>query len=127
MSFPANTTTGTTQVVTVTIVDDVVLESDEDLDITLSNISTGLVAMIDGNGVGTITDNDGAGAGDGITVSDFTVDEAAGTADFVVTYTGPTIPTAFTVDYAIADGSASSPADHTACLLYTSPSPRDRG
>ena len=62
----------------------------EDLNITLSNISNALVAMVDANGIGAITDNDAPGAGDGIAVSDFTVDESVGTADFVITYTGPT-------------------------------------
>jgi gliding motility-associated-like protein len=113
VSFPANTTTGTTQVVTVTIVDDAILEASEDLNITLSNITNPLVAMVDADGVGTITDNDGGGAGDGISVADFTVDENVGTVDFVITYTGPTVADAFTVDFAVTDGTAIAPDDYT--------------
>uniref|UniRef100_UPI000564A6E9 beta strand repeat-containing protein n=1 Tax=Maribacter antarcticus TaxID=505250 RepID=UPI000564A6E9 len=104
---------GEIESVSVTIIDDALLEASEDLNITLSNISNVLVAIVDANGIGTITDNDAAGAGDGIAVSDFTVNEDVGTTDFVVTYTGPTVSGAFTVDFTIADGSALSPDDYT--------------
>jgi gliding motility-associated-like protein len=113
VSFPAGTIDGTTQVVTITIIDDVLLEGPEDLNITLSNISNPLLNLVDADGVGTITDNDGGGAGDGISVADFTVNENVGTVDFVVTYTGPTVADAFTVDFAVADGTAISPDDYT--------------
>ncbi|WP_164721412.1 Calx-beta domain-containing protein [Maribacter sp. MJ134] len=119
VTFPANTTTGTTQVVTINIVDDALLEGAEDLNITLSNISDPLVAMVDDTGLGTITDNDAPGAGDGIAVSDFTVNEDAGTADFVVTYTGPTVQDAFTVDFNVTDGSAIDPDDYTVATAGT--------
>ena len=69
--------------------------------------------MLDADGVGTIIDNDGAGANDGISVADFTVDESVGTVDFVITYTGPTVADAFTVDFTIADGTAISPDDYS--------------
>ncbi|AZQ57488.1 T9SS type B sorting domain-containing protein [Maribacter sp. MJ134] len=119
VAFPANTTSGTTQVVTINIVDDALLEGAEDLNITLSNISDPLVAMVDDTGLGTITDNDAPGAGDGIAVSDFTVNEDAGTADFVVTYTGPTVQDAFTVDFNVTDGSAIDPDDYTVATAST--------
>ena len=119
VSFPAGTTDGTTQVVTINIVDDALLEASEDLNITLSNISNALVAMVDANGIGAITDNDAPGAGDGIAVSDFTVDESVGTADFVITYTGPTVASAFTVDFSVADGSAIDPDDYTVATAGT--------
>ncbi|MFD0799219.1 Calx-beta domain-containing protein, partial [Maribacter chungangensis] len=100
VTFPDGTVSGDTQSVTVNIVDDVILEASENLDIALGAVSNPLIPVIDGNGVGTITDNDGLGAGEGISVADFTVDEGAGTADFVITYTGPTVAGSFTVDFA---------------------------
>ncbi|PIB29819.1 Calx-beta domain-containing protein [Maribacter sp. 4G9] len=116
VTFPAGTMDGDIQVVTVNIVDDMVIENAEDLNITLSNISIPLINMVDGDGIGTITDNDGSGPGEGISVADFTVDEGVGTADFVITYTGPTVADSFTVDFAITDGSATSPEDYTATM-----------
>ena len=120
VSFPAGTSDGDTQVVTINIVDDALLEATEDLRILLSNISNALVAMVDDTAVGTITDNDAPGAGDGISVADFTVAEDAGTADFVISYTGPDVQDAFTVDFAVSDGSATDPDDYTVATTGTS-------
>ena len=52
-------------------------------------------------------------AGDGITVSDFLANEGDGFAGFQITYTGPTINEAFTVDFEVTDGSASIPSDYS--------------
>ncbi|MBM1107959.1 gliding motility-associated C-terminal domain-containing protein [Aurantibacter crassamenti] len=116
VTFPAGTVSGSTQNVTINIVNDALLESDEQLTITLGTISNTLINRLDSDGVGTITNDDAAGAGDGISVSDFSVDEAVNTVDFVITYTGPTVPDAFTVDYVIADGTAISPDDYSVAL-----------
>ena len=59
-----------------------------------------------------------------LSIDDVTVNESDGTADFTVTLSG-SATAAVTVDYATADGTATAGADYTACLLYTSPSPRD--
>ena len=123
VSFPAGTSDGDAQVVTINIVDDALLEATEDLDILLSNISNPLVVFVDADAddaVGTITDNDAPGAGNGIAVADFTVAEDAGTADFVISYTGPDVQDAFTVDFAVSDGSATDPDDYTVATTGTS-------
>ncbi|MEM1340594.1 MAG: Calx-beta domain-containing protein, partial [Bacteroidota bacterium] len=73
---------------------------------------TTLITILDGNATGTINDNDG-GSGNGITVSDFTVDEDAGTATFDVSLNAD-IQGGFAVDFAIADGSALAGSDYTA-------------
>ncbi|WP_396637125.1 Calx-beta domain-containing protein [Maribacter sp. R77961] len=113
VSFSANTVSGTTQVVTINIVDDAILEGTEDLSITLSNISSPLVAMVDANGTGTIIDNNGNGPTEGIAVSDFTVNEDVGTVDFIVSYTGNTAQNGFNVNFNVTDGSAIDPDDYT--------------
>ncbi|MFX0557342.1 Calx-beta domain-containing protein [Maribacter sp. CXY002] len=120
VTFPAGTANGDTQVVTVNIVDDNIIEGPEDLDITLSNISNTSINMVDANGIGTITDNDGTPLGEGISVADFTVDESVGTADYVITYTGPTVAGSFTVDFAVTDGTAVYPGDYTMATPGTS-------
>jgi hypothetical protein len=120
VTFPAGTVNGATQVVTINIVDDAIIEGPEDLNITLSNISNPGIAMVDADGIGTITDNDGSGPGEGISVADFTVDESVGTADFVITYTGPTVADAFTVDFVVSDGTAIDPDDYSVATVGTS-------
>ncbi len=97
--------------VSVTILDDALIESSEDLDFALSNLSTNLINIIDGSATGTINDNDG-GAGNGISVSGFNVNEDAGTADFTVTLNA-NVQGGFNVDYAISDGTAVAGSDYT--------------
>ncbi len=97
--------------VSVTILDDALIESSEDMSIALSNLSTNLINIIDGSATGTINDNDG-GAGNGISVSGFNVDEDAGTADFTVTLNA-NVQGGFNVDYAISDGTAVAGSDYT--------------
>ena len=114
VSFPANTTTGATQVVTINIVDDAIIEDAETLNITLAFDAVPPVGvnMLDGAAVGTITDNDGNGINEGIAVSDFTVNEDAGTAEFVISYTGSPVADAFNVNFSVTDGSAIDPDDY---------------
>ncbi|MFD0798175.1 Calx-beta domain-containing protein, partial [Maribacter chungangensis] len=78
-------TDGETQPITVPIIDDNLLETLENLLVDLSNLSTNLIYINDNQATINILDNDGLGAGEGISVADFTVDEDAGTADFVIT------------------------------------------
>ncbi len=118
VTFPAGTTNNDTQVVEVTIINDLVLEFSEDLNITLGTISHPLVNMIDDSAVGTITDNDLPDASEGISVADFTVAEdiTSGMANFEVSYTGPTIQEEFTVDFTVTDGTAISPDDYSVVI-----------
>ncbi|NKI33327.1 Calx-beta domain-containing protein [Croceivirga thetidis] len=116
VSFPANTVNGDQQTITVTVIDDALIEGDEDLSINLTNLSTSIISLVDDTATGTITDNDVAAPTTGLSVADFSVNENAGTADFVVSYNGADVQSAFTVDYAISDGSATSGSDYTATL-----------
>ncbi|MFP2997995.1 Calx-beta domain-containing protein, partial [Spongiivirga sp. MCCC 1A20706] len=101
-------TDGEVQQITVSIVDDTLVETSENYTITLSNITNTLVTINTAVGTGTITDNDAAS----IAINDVTVTEAAGTATFTVTLTGD-VQGGFTVDYATADNSAIQPGDYT--------------
>ena len=118
VSFPANTATGTTQVVTINIVDDALIEDAETLNITLAFDAVPPVGvnMLDGAAVGTITDNDANGPDQGISVNDFTVNEDAGTAEFVISYTGNTVMDAFNVNYDITDVTTTVDNDYTAVI-----------
>ena len=114
VTFPANTNSGDTQTVTVTIIDDVLIEPSETLDIALAfPVAVPGVNMLDANGLGTITDNDANGPTEGVAVADFTVNEDVGTVDFVISYTGNTVQNPFDVDFTITDGTAISPEDYT--------------
>uniref|UniRef100_UPI00397FEBA1 Calx-beta domain-containing protein n=1 Tax=Spongiimicrobium sp. 3-5 TaxID=3332596 RepID=UPI00397FEBA1 len=100
--------------ITVTIIDDDIIELTENFTVTLSDLSTALIGINGDTATGNITDNDG-GAGNGISFdsNDVTVDEGAGTATFRVRLTG-NVQGGFTVDYATSDGSAAQPGDYTA-------------
>ena len=111
VTFPNGTTNGATQLVNVDIIDDLIIEGSETLNIELSNLSTTLINLVDPNGIGTIIDNDTKTATTGLSVADFTVDEAIGTTNFVVTYNGADLQNSFTVDYNITDGTANASTD----------------
>jgi gliding motility-associated-like protein len=104
-------TTGETKTITVPIIDDSWIEPTENFFVNLSNLSTTLISIIDGQGIGTITDNDG-GPQNGLVINNVTVNEDAGNAIFTVTLTG-NIQGGFTVGYATANGSAIAPGDYT--------------
>ncbi|BFP39785.1 hypothetical protein FGF1_06300 [Flavobacteriaceae bacterium GF1] len=104
-------TNGEVRSVTVTIIDDTIIEAPEDLNITLSGLTTSLINIVNGTATGTINDNDG-GAGSGIAVTGFNVNEDAGTATFDVTLNAD-VQGGFDVDFAVADGSAIAPGDYT--------------
>ena len=99
----------TSEQVTVDVKGDTVDEPNETFDV---NLSSGVNATIaDGNGVGTINDDDGAPA---ISINDTSVNEGnSGTsaATFNVTLSNPS-GQQVTVDYATADGTATQPADY---------------
>ena len=67
------------------------------------------MTIADGQGIGTITDNDSASVG----IDDVTVDEADGTATFTVALTGE-VQGGFSVDAATADDTATAGSDYTA-------------
>ncbi|MFP2997664.1 Calx-beta domain-containing protein, partial [Spongiivirga sp. MCCC 1A20706] len=95
-------TTGETESIVVSIVDNVVLEPSENLFVNLSGISNALVTVSDNQGIITITDNDTAN----VSIDDVTVNEAAGTASFTVTLSNAAVQGGFTIDYATSDGTA---------------------
>ncbi|MDT0541113.1 Calx-beta domain-containing protein, partial [Croceitalea sp. P059] len=57
--------------------------------------------------------NDANDPTEGVAVSDFTVNEDAGTAEFVISYTGNTVQDAFNVNFNVTDNSAINPDDYT--------------
>ncbi|WP_180272386.1 Calx-beta domain-containing protein, partial [Maribacter sp. 4U21] len=115
VTFPAGTLSGDTQLVTINIVDDMLIEATETLDIALAfdAVPPAGINMLDDAAVGTITDNDANGPTEGIVVSDFTVNEDAGTAEFVISYTGNTVQDAFNVNFNVTDNTAINPDDYT--------------
>ncbi|MDT0622988.1 hypothetical protein, partial [Croceitalea vernalis] len=72
VTFPAGTATGSSLVVTINIVDDMLIEATETLDITLAFDATppAGINMLDDTAVGTITDNDANDPTEGVAVSD---------------------------------------------------------
>ncbi|TCC81863.1 beta strand repeat-containing protein, partial [Pedobacter hiemivivus] len=109
ITFPAGSVSGTTRTFQVPLVNDGVTETGETFSAALSNI-TGLATIATATATTTITDNDAASVA---ITTDPTVNEAAGTATFMVTLTG-NVQQAFTVNYATANGSAIQPNDYTA-------------
>ena len=100
-----------TKTVTIQVTGDTLDEIDEAFTVNLSDAVHAVIA--DGTGVGTILDNDPFPT---VSVNNATVTEGdAGTVDatFTVSLNTPSSRT-ITVDYATADGSATSPADYTA-------------
>jgi len=101
-------TNGETQTFTVDVNHDVVLESDETFNVTLSNVIAGgkNVTISDNNGVGTITNDDTAT----ISINDVTLTENADgsgytTYTFTATLTGA-VDQSVSIDYATSDGTA---------------------
>ncbi len=94
---------GANGTITFPVIDDALHEADETLSLVLSQGGTEVTrtAM-------TIHSDDAAPQA---SVSSPTVNEAAGTANFVVTIPESGLPASY--DYAIADGTATSPADYT--------------
>ncbi|WP_235843194.1 Calx-beta domain-containing protein, partial [Maribacter hydrothermalis] len=116
INFPAGTINGDQQTVSVTIIEDLIIENNETFNFNLSNLSTTLINLVDANGIGTITDNDIKTPTTGLSTSDFSVAESAGSSNFIITYNGNTVQNGFTVDYTISNGTATSGKDYNAVL-----------
>ncbi|NKI33544.1 Calx-beta domain-containing protein, partial [Croceivirga thetidis] len=113
LSFDGND--GETESITITIIDDDIIENQEHFVIDLSNISTDLIGITDSRERGDILDNDADPGVTGLAFdpTEVTVNEGDGTATFNVVLTG-NFPQAFTVDFATSDGSATAGDDYTA-------------
>ncbi|NLP59069.1 Calx-beta domain-containing protein, partial [Lutibacter sp. B1] len=107
-TIPANTSSIT---LPVEVIDDDIIEENETVIVTLlstNNLVT--ISPINNSSTITITDNEG-GAGNGLTISDITVNEGDGTATVQVTLTG-NVQGGFSVDYQTADGTAIAEDDY---------------
>ena len=100
----------TSKTITLNVTNDAIFELTESFNVDLSAPTN--ATILDGHGVGTITDNDPAPT---LSIDDVTVSEAAGTITFTVTKSGATAVNA-TVDYAVTPDSAVTPGDYTAGL-----------
>ena len=100
----------TSEPVTVLVNGDTAVEPDETFVVNLGN-ATGNATILDGQGVGTITNDDVAGQRQ-ISISDAAATEG-GAVQFTVSLSAPQAGSV-TVDYATADGSAVAPGDYTA-------------
>ena len=96
-----------TKTVSVPVVGDTIDEIDETFVVNLTVPVN--VTIADNQGVGTITDDDPLPS---ITINDVSLTEATANMTFTVTLSGASGKTV-TVDYATADGTATSPADYT--------------
>jgi Ca2+-binding RTX toxin-like protein len=111
VSFGANVNTRT---ITVAITGDTLVEGNENFSVFLSNATNG-ATITDGQGIGTIIDDDAAPVVGQVSISDVTVTEGNSgftSATFTVTRTGGTA--AFTIGYATQNNSAQSGTDYAA-------------
>ena len=109
VTIPAGSLTGT---VTLTVVNDAIVEGSETVDVTLASISSSSTGVSLGatlTATNTIADNDTGS----LVIDDVTIGEAGGPATFTVTLTGVT-QSAFTVDYQSSNVSATAGSDYTA-------------
>lgn len=98
------------KVVTVNTIDDAVVESTETMTLNLSGVTNGATIM-DGVGIGTITDNDVPPPPPGILIADSSGTEGQ---SIIFTVTRSDTTTAVSVNYATASDTAVSPNDFTA-------------
>jgi subtilisin family serine protease len=97
---------------TVPIIDDTIDESNETVNLTLSNPIGGATLTTPNTAVLTIVDNDTGGALR-LSAASYTVSETGGSATITVTRKGGTA-SGVTVDYATADGTATAGSDYMA-------------
>ena len=114
LTFAAGTST-LSQQITVAVTGDALVEADETftLDLSLNPANTGSAVISDGQGLGTITNDDSAG----ITISDVTAAEGnSGTTDFIFTVTlaAADPDDDIRIDYTTTDGAALDGSDYTA-------------
>ncbi len=107
------------QTITVPILEDFAIESDETFNVTLSNVANATLA--DDTAVGTITDND---ASHYLRFDDVTVDESLANATFTVSLSATSTQTV-TVDYASSNSTATAGADYMAVNGQLSFAPGD--
>jgi hypothetical protein len=107
LTIPAGSTTGT---INVPIIDDGVSEPNETFYVNLVNPENATTIIADGQGVGTIVDNDGI---PNITISDEIKNENIGTMNFTVTLSNASASTV-TVNFQTSDGTAVAPGDYNA-------------
>ena len=116
VTFPANSTAGATQSITITATDDALSEPAESFTVTLGTITSTLrsqVALKSGASSATAA----IAESDPITVNisgPSSVDEGDATSNYTVSLTGGTPTADLTVSYATADGTATSGSDYTA-------------
>lgn len=105
-----NGTNNETQTITVAVSGDQVVELDENFLVNLSNISNAGVTVQDGQGIGTIQNNDAAT----VSINDVSINEGnSGTTNFTFTLTlSHAVNTSVQVNFATANGSATTPADY---------------
>jgi hypothetical protein len=112
----------TSETVTVSTIDDALVEGTETFDVNLSN-ATGNSAILDGMGVGTILDNDVAEPPRQISISDASATEG-GAETFTVSLDAASA-NPITVDFATADGTAVAPGDYTSATGTVTFAPGD--
>uniref|UniRef100_UPI0024903267 T9SS type B sorting domain-containing protein n=1 Tax=Maribacter luteus TaxID=2594478 RepID=UPI0024903267 len=110
LTFPAGTSI-LSQTIPVTTNGDTVVESDEDVSITLSNPSSNAALDTDNVGDSSFTDDDSAG----LVIDDIFVNEDDGTATFTITLNGNVL-FGTTVSYQTADDTAVSVDDYSNTL-----------
>ena len=116
----------TSEPVSVTTIDDALVEGDETFAVNLSNAG-GNAAILDGIGVGTILDNDVAEPQRQISINDVTVTEGNSgvtPAEFTVSLDAASA-NPITVDFATANGTATAPGDYTAATGTVTFAPGD--
>ncbi|NKI30307.1 Calx-beta domain-containing protein, partial [Croceivirga thetidis] len=108
-------TDGEVQTITIDILEDDIIEFTEDFTVTLSNVSSALVAINTPVATGNIEDNDSDPGVTGIAfeATEVTVNEGDGIAIFTVTLTG-NVAESFSLDYGTLNDTAEAAADFTA-------------
>ncbi|MDH3326371.1 MAG: PKD domain-containing protein, partial [Gammaproteobacteria bacterium] len=102
----------TSKTFSITILDNSVYEGNEDLNITLSNPTTG-VTITTSTAVLSITENDAAIVGSlGLDASSYSIAENGGSKTITVNRTGGS-DTAISIDYATSNGTATAGSDYT--------------
>ncbi|NER16887.1 DUF5060 domain-containing protein [Spongiivirga citrea] len=104
-------TNGETQTISITTSDDTAVENTEQFFVNLSNLNTNLASITDGQGVGTINDNDTVSSSE-INISDITVIE--GEQAILQVTSSLEITGGFTVDFTTQDVTAISGQDYEA-------------
>ncbi len=109
-----------TQTITITIIDDTIIESNEDFQVVLTDISTTLVDILaDDTATVTIIDNDrDPSLGVQFDLTSVDVDEDAGTVALDVVL-NTNVQDEFTVEYYTVEGTAISPEDYTGVPVDT--------